>query len=80
MRDEWMIKCNKAFSDFVLPNILTGEEQECREKSHLELPLYCLRMPGDFEGFRVCISVFCHQTAVCLDQNKYLNEEEISVS
>lgn len=80
MRDEWRIKCNKVFSDFVFPNILAGVEQVCREKSHLELPLYCLRMSGDFKGFTVCISVFCHQTAVNGFKKKHLNEEEVSVS
>lgn len=42
MRDEWRIKCNNALSDFVFPNILTGEEQVCREKKSLRIALVLL--------------------------------------
>lgn len=50
------------------------------KKSHLELLLYYLRMSGDFKCFRVCISVFCHQIAVCMDfKKKHLNDRGISL-
>jgi len=38
-RDEWRIKCNKVFSHFLFPNILSGKEQVWRESMSLRIAL-----------------------------------------
>lgn len=72
MRDEWRIKCNEVISDFVFfqHSHRRGAGMYVKKKSHFELPSYFLRMSGDFKDFLVCISVFCHQTAVCMDSKE----------